>query len=282
MSSAKRSTTKACTSTGMRSTISTNSFPRLQTLNKQFAGRFGKQAEALLNVDASVEFIGLSKDSYGDVCESSEGLGLIIEFTPKPLDGAAMIHFDGATVRHLVETFFGGQGNESEGSEAEFFTPGEINIAKLISGSILSTLTEIWAPLAQIDAEIVMSVIDQGVAHWSGTSGPAGDGNVVLAGHRTTHSQPFHDLDRLDAGDLAAPNLGRGRRLDEDAAAGGGGFGQAFYDAYEEAWPLDRGYSIRKTLYNLYHVLNHLNMFGGGYGGQALTMIDRLLAELGH
>ncbi len=61
-----------------------------------------------------------------------------------------------------------------------------------------------------------------------------------------------------------------------------GGFGRAFYDAYNEAWPLDAGYGVRKTLYNLYHILNHLNLFGGGYGGQALGMIDRLLAELGH
>lgn len=53
-----------------------------------------------------------------------------------------------------------------------------------------------------VRAGVSMSVIDRGVAHWSGTSGPAGGGNVVLAGHRTTHSQPFHDLDRLDAGDL--------------------------------------------------------------------------------
>ena len=61
-----------------------------------------------------------------------------------------------------------------------------------------------------------------------------------------------------------------------------GGFGNAFYGAYQEIWPLNAGYVSRKTLYNLYHILNHFNMFGGGYGGQALTMIDRLLAELGH
>ena len=59
-----------------------------------------------------------------------------------------------------------------------------------------------------------------------------------------------------------------------------GGFGARFYDAYREAWPLHPGYATRKTLYNLYHILNHLNLFGGGYGGQALGMIDRLLAEL--
>jgi len=60
-----------------------------------------------------------------------------------------------------------------------------------------------------------------------------------------------------------------------------GGFGRGFYAAYREAWPLDEGYAVRKTLYNLYHVLNHLNLFGGGYHSQAQGMIDRLLAELG-
>lgn len=60
-----------------------------------------------------------------------------------------------------------------------------------------------------------------------------------------------------------------------------GGFGSEFYAAYNEAWPLDPGYRVRKTLYNLYHILNHFNMFGGGYGSQAEGMIGRLLAELG-
>ncbi len=59
-----------------------------------------------------------------------------------------------------------------------------------------------------------------------------------------------------------------------------GGFPEAFYAAYREAWPLADGYESRKTLYNLYHVLNHLNLFGAGYLRQAERMIDRLLAEL--
>jgi fructosamine-3-kinase len=59
-----------------------------------------------------------------------------------------------------------------------------------------------------------------------------------------------------------------------------GGFGNAFYDAYRESWPLASGYATRKTLYNLYHILNHLNLFGGGYLGQASSMIERLLAEI--
>ncbi len=60
-----------------------------------------------------------------------------------------------------------------------------------------------------------------------------------------------------------------------------GGFSGRFQDAYREAWPLDAGYRTRKNLYNLYHVLNHLNLFGGGYRAQAQQMIERLLAEVG-
>lgn len=60
-----------------------------------------------------------------------------------------------------------------------------------------------------------------------------------------------------------------------------GGFGPDFYRAYHAAWELDPGWEARADLYNLYHVLNHLNLFGAGYRGQALSIIDRLLAELG-
>jgi len=59
-----------------------------------------------------------------------------------------------------------------------------------------------------------------------------------------------------------------------------GGFADDFYAAYREAWPLDAGYATRKTLYNLYHILNHLNLFGSGYLGQAQGMIERLLAQV--
>jgi protein-ribulosamine 3-kinase len=60
-----------------------------------------------------------------------------------------------------------------------------------------------------------------------------------------------------------------------------GGFGPRFYAAYQEAWPLNPGYAVRKHLYNLYHVLNHANLFGGGYASQAEGMLQRLLAEAG-
>lgn len=60
-----------------------------------------------------------------------------------------------------------------------------------------------------------------------------------------------------------------------------GGFGPEFYAAYRMHAPLEPGYRVRRDLYNLYHVLNHLNLFGEGYLGQAEGLMRRLLSELG-
>jgi fructosamine-3-kinase len=57
-----------------------------------------------------------------------------------------------------------------------------------------------------------------------------------------------------------------------------GGFGERFYQAYQAAAPLALGWQARVELYNLYHVLNHANLFGGGYARQARAMIEHLLA----
>ncbi|MDH4109804.1 MAG: fructosamine kinase family protein [Gammaproteobacteria bacterium] len=56
-----------------------------------------------------------------------------------------------------------------------------------------------------------------------------------------------------------------------------GGFGSGFYEAYEAAWPLPAGHDRRLPLYQLYHVLNHLNLFGGAYLGRAESLLRRLL-----
>jgi fructosamine-3-kinase len=94
---------------------------------------------------------------------------------------------------------------------------------------------------------------------WSGNAGSLADGTPVI----------------FD------PAVYRGdREADLAMAELFGGFPEAFYAAYREAWPLDPGYETRKTLYNLYHVLNHFNLFGASYLGQAQRMIERLRAEL--
>lgn len=56
-----------------------------------------------------------------------------------------------------------------------------------------------------------------------------------------------------------------------------GGFGRSFYTAYDKAWPMAPGHEQRLKLYRLYHVLNHLNLFGRSYLGRAMSLMRELL-----
>lgn len=60
-----------------------------------------------------------------------------------------------------------------------------------------------------------------------------------------------------------------------------GGFDTEFYAAYRSILPLDAGYPVRRELYKLYHLLNHLNLFGAGYLSRCERSIDALLARIG-
>ena len=52
---------------------------------------------------------------------------------------------------------------------------------------------------------------------------------------------------------------------------------RAFYETYDKIYPRPPGYEVRETVYNLYHILNHFVLFGGGYLSQAYSMIDRII-----
>ncbi|HEY6240036.1 MAG TPA: fructosamine kinase family protein [Burkholderiales bacterium] len=112
--------------------------------------------------------------------------------------------------------------------------------------------------------------------------------SVLLSGKAPAASLLHGDLWRGNAGFLADgtpvlfdPAVYWGdREADLAMTELFGGYPQDFYSAYTETAPLDQGYAVRKTLYNLYHVLNHANLFGGGYAAQAERMIERLLAEV--
>ena len=57
-----------------------------------------------------------------------------------------------------------------------------------------------------------------------------------------------------------------------------GGFSNTFYSAYKSAYPIYPGYAEREPLYQLYHLLNHLNLFGTGYYGQVISILKRYAA----
>ena len=79
-------------------------------------------------------------------------------------------------------------------------------------------------------------------------------------------------------GALFDPAVYRGdREVDLAMAQLFGGFPAAFFTGYDDTWPRAEGHQQRRELYNLYHLLNHANLFGGGYWRQAEQSISSLL-----
>ncbi|MBW3579705.1 MAG: class E sortase [Actinobacteria bacterium] len=68
----------------------------------------------------------------------------------------------------------------------------------VVIGSIEIPRLGLAAPLGE---GIALTTIDRGPSHWPGTAMPGDTGNVVIAGHRVTHSAPFRKIDKLEEGD---------------------------------------------------------------------------------
>ncbi|MGH8453020.1 MAG: fructosamine kinase family protein [Nevskiales bacterium] len=110
---------------------------------------------------------------------------------------------------------------------------------------------------------------------------------VLLAGHQPPASLLHGDL---WSGNAAQDSQGKPVIFDPAVYYGDreaeiammelfGGFGGDALLAYRAAWPLEPGYvEVRRDLYQIYHILNHFNLFGGQYADQALLRMDRLLA----
>ena len=82
------------------------------------------------------------------------------------------------------------------------------------------------------------------------------------------------------AGALFDPAVHRAdREVDLAMAQLFGGFPASFFEGYGQEWPLPPGHRARVRLYNLYHLLNHANLFGGGYIAQSQASLEALLAD---
>lgn len=92
----------------------------------------------------------------------------------------------------------------------------------------------------------------------------AGNGGVLVDGRGTIFDPAVHRADR---------------EVDLAMAALFGGFPAAFFAGYDATWPRPAGHQWRQRLYNLYHELNHANLFGGGYRSQAQATISALLSD---
>ena len=113
---------------------------------------------------------------------------------------------------------------------------------------------------------------------------------ALLAGHDVTPSLVHGDLwsgnaAMLRSGDAVVfdPAVYVGdREVDIAMTELFGGFDAGFRDAYEARSPLDDGYALRRDLYNCYHLLNHVNLFGGAYLARTRRAVAALVAMAGH
>lgn len=126
----------------------------------------------------------------------------------------------------------------------------------------------------------------------SGTRLPVSEGQLERLAQRLVDHDPSPCLVH---GDLWAGNAGvlkdgrptiydpavsySDREVDLAMAHLFGGFPAEFFDGYASTWPLPAGHGQRRTIYNLYHLLNHAVLFGDPYIGQAASTLERILAE---
>lgn len=180
-----------------------------------------------------------------------------------------------AKMHQLPQKFFGWHRDNTVGSTPQINTPSADWISFWLQNRLQSQLQlaqqqgyrgrlqELGAHLSQILAQLFQGyTVQASLLHgdlWSGNAAADATGRPVIFDPASYYG------DRET--DIAMTELF-------------GGFSAEFYAAYQHCLPLDPGYSTRKHLYNLYHILNHLNLFGSGYLAQAERMLQKLLAEL--
>ena len=153
----------------------------------------------------------------------------------------------------------GPQANAWHGSWARFFTEQRLGVQLQQAEAAGRLLAQADGLLEQVPVWLKDHQPNACLVHgdlWSGNAG-------LLAGGGAT---------------LFDPAVYRGdREVDLAMARLFGGFPQAFFEAYNKEWPLPEGHLQRVELYNLYHLLNHANLFGGGYWQQSAASIEALL-----
>jgi fructosamine-3-kinase len=141
----------------------------------------------------------------------------------------------------------------------EFFAERRLGPQLLLAARAGRPLRQAEALLARLPSWLDQHGAEPCLVHgdlWAGNGGLLGNGR----------------------GSIFDPAVYRGdREVDLAMARLFGGFPASFFAGYEGRWPLPPGHGRRREIYNLYHLLNHANLFGGGYWRQAQASIDALV-----
>ena len=245
----------------------------IKTNNISHGDMFVAEAEALLEMAASHSVKVPHPICYGD---DGKSCFLVLEYLD--LHGSSNMEEFGrqfAAMHQSTQKQFGWHRNNTIGSTPqinsyhenwiEFWRENrlgyQLNLAasKGYTGELQRLGEKLMADLPRLFATYKPEASMLHGDLWTGNASALRDGTAVI------YDPAFYYGDR--EADLAMTQLF-------------GSFSQIFYSSYNEVWPLDDGYPLRKTFYNLYHIINHLNLFGTGYLAQAINMTEYVLAEL--
>ena len=138
-----------------RNCIISKSFPRLQKLNRNLAGAFGKSVSALLNDKVDILPGALDVDTWDKFTGRSHSPAILFEFSASPMAGTAVVYVEAELVRYLVETFYGGSIAQPLRRNADGFTQGERNVTALFCEEFLRAVAVSWQGLAELTAQRV-------------------------------------------------------------------------------------------------------------------------------
>lgn len=136
-----------------RSRIATNSYPRLQRLNRRFADRASRATEQLVDDDVAIIPGSIDSCSYSEYCDRNPEFSLVLEFSAAPLPATTLIYLPAEFLRLFVEAFYGGRDNDPIESNADTFTRGETNVGILFCRELMATLANVWNGLIEIEPD---------------------------------------------------------------------------------------------------------------------------------
>ena len=236
---------------------STNNFPRM----------FQAEKEGLAEIAKG--YFKFHKINTPKVHYEAEGIFLMdyISFQPKSILFFKKLGTELARMHRMTEEKFGlklnnyiggtKQENGWESSWSDFFWKKRLCFQ-------VNLLDKHYSPLKAQFMNLETKIKD--ILHESSPSLLHGDlwgGNV----HNAPENEPFLIDPAVYYGD---------READLAMTKLFGGFPDEFYNAYNQENPLKKGYEKRESIYNLYHLLNHLNLFGSSYLGQVKDTLDSI------
>ncbi len=148
-----------------RNHIVTNSFPRLQSVNRKLGAFIGKAASQLLNDRLEAAPVSLTTPTWGEFREQWLEPAVLFEFEAQPLEGSAVVVVGKSAALPIVERFYGGSDINPPRHESEGFTRGEMSVVSLFCQELLKGITETWAPIinletAQVELHQSTDVVD--------------------------------------------------------------------------------------------------------------------------